>query len=450
MNPELPTLPEDRTNTHAMREYFTAQFAAVKPRVTGMVKGAFYLRGNQYIEEFVQDIALRAWKGLPGFNGTAQFSTWIHTITKNTIRNMFSFLDVRFTDGIPMYTHDADGDEQHLQLPDPRVLTPFQTAELKGIKALIEAEVDHLPEYQRTPYILRHYQNMGYGEIATTLNIPVGTVKSSISRARKQLREKYAELSRIDDFIDITFETISETPKYLHCDGSTFAIIDDMSWLSRTVKLAKSDLEQRLSELGVPASAMWPSSKLVFLEYSGEKVYYFRQLPGFNGKLALNPNYDRLNRTISLEDALFAYSSLLPQSMQNPDGWQTYVDSGILRTKGGSDRLYFDQLASLSESLAGRKFLEDNYDIIAKKIHTDPEVVKMATAVWHDKMVSAGLLQQLCPTNDVFDTYATKDEGKILDYIRARLPQTYSVWNPNELDKDKLTKQYHKHLALKA
>jgi RNA polymerase sigma-70 factor, ECF subfamily len=448
MGSELPTLPDDRTNISVMREYFDAQFARVQPKITSIVSAAFDRRGNQYVEEFVQDIAVRAWKGLPRFNGEAQFSTWVYAITKNTIRNKFRFLGARFTDGIPLYTHNADGDEQQLQLPDPNVLTPAKTAEFEIIKALIENEIDHLPGHMRDAYVLRYFQNMEYGEIASTLGRKLGTVKSQIARARERLREKYGRLSRISDgFVPVTAETRFKIPKHLHYGDSTFAVIDDMGWLSRTVNLARKSLERRLGEVAVTGDDIGPQSELICQEQADGTVYYFRQLPGFNAKLAINPNYDRLNRTISLEDAIFAYSSLLPQSMQNPDGWQTYIDSGILRTKGSSNRPYFHLLDALAQTLSRRKFLVDNYDKIAQRIHTDPEVVEMATAIWHDKMVSAGLLQQLCPTNDVFDTYAIKDEGKIADFIRARLPQTYSFWNPNELDKDKLTKQYNEHVA---
>ena len=112
--------------------------------------------------EVTQDAFLAAWRGLPAFRGDSRFSSWLYRLTTNAA---IDFLRR----------------EKHHLGNLPLEEAPEQEA--------LQRALDQLSPEHRQVLLLRVVQQLSYDEIAQALSLESGTVKSRISRARRQLRE---------------------------------------------------------------------------------------------------------------------------------------------------------------------------------------------------------------------------------------------------------------------
>ena len=134
-----------------------------------------------------QEVFLRVFRTMPGFRGQSALRTWIYRIVINQARNRQRWWRRRHrTDQISLDEHMrqcGDLDSEGEVLPD-RLLASKETA------AVIWQALDRLPFDQRTALILREIDGLSYEEIAFSLGVAVGTVKSRLTRARQALRSE--------------------------------------------------------------------------------------------------------------------------------------------------------------------------------------------------------------------------------------------------------------------
>jgi RNA polymerase sigma-70 factor (ECF subfamily) len=132
--------------------------------------------------DIVQDSFVRAYKALDRFQEGHPFYPWISTIATNLTLNY-----------LKRSRREKSLDQEDRERPaagaDP--LHKLQAAENDR---RFMAAVDELPKQYRTVFILRTFEDLSYDEIATRLNISVGTVDSRLFRARRQLLEKLKDL----------------------------------------------------------------------------------------------------------------------------------------------------------------------------------------------------------------------------------------------------------------
>ena len=131
-------------------------------------------------EEAAQETFLSAWQGLPFFRGDSAFSTWLYRLASNAC------VDLLRKEG----RHQGpslDDEAVSAEVPDTRPM-PEAAAEQKELRAQIEAGLRTLSPEHREVLILREIQQLSYDEIADALSLDLGTVKSRISRGRRQLR----------------------------------------------------------------------------------------------------------------------------------------------------------------------------------------------------------------------------------------------------------------------
>ena len=132
-------------------------------------------------EEAAQEACLSAWQGLPFFRGDAAFSTWLYRLASNACVDLLR--KERRHQGTSL-----DDDTVGAEIPDTKP-TPEEAAETKELRAQIEAGLRQLSPEHRAVLILREIQQLNYEEIADALSLDLGTVKSRISRGRRQLRD---------------------------------------------------------------------------------------------------------------------------------------------------------------------------------------------------------------------------------------------------------------------
>lgn len=153
------------------------------------------LRDRHDAEEVVQDTFIRAHRGLGRFRGDCSLVTWLHRITLNLARNRYWFFHRRARHATlsldcPL-TEESDGTFGDL-FPAEEA-GPAREAVTGEFVELITACMDRLHPSHREILTMRNILNQSYSDIAQTLGIEEGTVKSRIARARGCLRTLMAE-----------------------------------------------------------------------------------------------------------------------------------------------------------------------------------------------------------------------------------------------------------------
>lgn len=139
------------------------------------------LRNEEEALDLTQETFVRAWMGLPNFRGQSQFRTWLYRIATNLCYNRLPNL---------RRTLQELGDDVIAELPeiDVNLDNPARGVEARELRAYLHRAIDQLDENYRLLISLRYHSELSYEEIAATLNLPLGTVKTGLFRAREQLR----------------------------------------------------------------------------------------------------------------------------------------------------------------------------------------------------------------------------------------------------------------------
>lgn len=144
--------------------------------------------------DVAQEAFLAAWKGLPNFRGEAGFSTWLYRLVNNAaIDHLRKTKKQRFDVSL-------EGDEGHVDTPDTSP-GPQEAAEGKELQQAVAEGLNQLGEDHRQVLVLREVQQLSYEEIAGTLGLDLGTVKSRLSRARNALRKILLESGNLSGYL---------------------------------------------------------------------------------------------------------------------------------------------------------------------------------------------------------------------------------------------------------
>ena len=133
--------------------------------------------------EAAQEAFLSAWQGLKFFRGEAIFSTWLYRLASNACVDLLR-KEQRHKAAAGPSLNDAD---TYIEVADDAA-TPQELAERSELREQIEEGLQSLSPEHREVLILRELHQLSYDEIAQTLDLDTGTVKSRISRGRKALR----------------------------------------------------------------------------------------------------------------------------------------------------------------------------------------------------------------------------------------------------------------------
>ena len=133
--------------------------------------------------DMTQETFIKAYRALSSFRGYSKFSSWLYRIASNVC---LDFLRSRSRHPqVSLSTVDED-DRATFELPDMRQNPEEQLMKKLGMEA-VRRGLEQLPEQQRQILVLRELGGLSYAELAQTLGLEEGTVKSRIFRARKRL-----------------------------------------------------------------------------------------------------------------------------------------------------------------------------------------------------------------------------------------------------------------------
>ncbi|NUM82192.1 sigma-70 family RNA polymerase sigma factor [bacterium] len=144
-------------------------------------------------QEMCQDVFVKVYENLKSFKYESKLSTWIARIAYNTCLNYLQKKKVDLYEDAAMTHEDESSEGREMNFteniwggsigPDEKLMH----GELSGF---LQEEIQTLPAQYKTILTLYHMDEMSYEEIGNILNLPEGTVKSYLFRARKMLKEK--------------------------------------------------------------------------------------------------------------------------------------------------------------------------------------------------------------------------------------------------------------------
>jgi RNA polymerase sigma-70 factor (ECF subfamily) len=132
--------------------------------------------------EVAQEVFLSAYKSIQQFRGEANFSTWLYRIAFNHASTRRKSLHLAQQRHVPLDGTELIGDGDAFADPE-------KTAQDRETQQSVQRALNSLPKDDATIIILRDLQDAPYEEVAQMLEIPVGTVKSRLHRARRALKE---------------------------------------------------------------------------------------------------------------------------------------------------------------------------------------------------------------------------------------------------------------------
>jgi RNA polymerase sigma-70 factor (ECF subfamily) len=130
------------------------------------------LLGNEAsAEDATQEVFLKIWRALPGFRGQSSVSTWIYAIARNTC----------------LTRRRMEGARRTFSLDEARAAEIPAPQRPAGSDADVRALIDRLPARYRSVLVLFYIEDRSYQQVALALDLPIGTVKTFLHRAKKEL-----------------------------------------------------------------------------------------------------------------------------------------------------------------------------------------------------------------------------------------------------------------------
>jgi RNA polymerase sigma-70 factor (ECF subfamily) len=145
---------------------------------------------REHVEDLAQEVFFRLYKALPAFRGDALMTTYLYRITVNVAQDEWKRrrrLERPLVSMTASFDDDADFDwEERLAHPAPDAEQQFAE---RQFRLSVEEQLQQLSAVERAVLVLYHQEERSYEQIAETLKMPIGTVRTHLHRGRRKLRE---------------------------------------------------------------------------------------------------------------------------------------------------------------------------------------------------------------------------------------------------------------------
>ncbi len=149
------------------------------------------VRNHEETQDLVQEAFIKSYKALESFNKQYSFSTWLFKIASNNCIDHLRKRRLKTTSiDAPIQTEDGSLSQD---LPDDS-FSPEKDSLRNELFSSVNSIIDELPEKYKVVINLRHKEDQSYEEIAVALDIPIGTVKARIFRAREILKKSITKM----------------------------------------------------------------------------------------------------------------------------------------------------------------------------------------------------------------------------------------------------------------
>ena len=140
---------------------------------------------REHLDDLAQDVFLRLYRALPSFRGEALVTTYLYRIAVNVAQDEWKRRR-RDAQSLVSISDETSGWEDRLQHPGRNA---DELIEEREFQELVEGQLRRLSDVERSVLVLYHQEERTYEQIAYSLRLPIGTVRTHLHRARKKLRD---------------------------------------------------------------------------------------------------------------------------------------------------------------------------------------------------------------------------------------------------------------------
>lgn len=147
-------------------------------------------------QDLAQDVFVTVFRSIEGFRGESRLSTWLYRVAANHCKNRLKYLSRRargrkrsFDEAVQAHALDSASMSTSANLP-----APDQVIQGRQLEMHLRMALEQLPTEQRELVILRDIEDLTYEEIQSITDLPAGTVKSRLHRARLALMQQVRHL----------------------------------------------------------------------------------------------------------------------------------------------------------------------------------------------------------------------------------------------------------------
>jgi RNA polymerase sigma-70 factor (ECF subfamily) len=188
---DLAGMSDERLVDLALADDRDAFGALVMRHQRGLVNYIFRLVGSRDLAmDLAQEVFMKVYVSLESFDARYRFTTWLYRIASNGAIDHLRRKQPR-TLSLSQPAADDEATAPVIAGTDP---TPDDMLRLRELETRLDAAIGDLPTSYRQLILLRHRQHCRYDEIARITQLPLGTVKNRIFRAREILRSRLADL----------------------------------------------------------------------------------------------------------------------------------------------------------------------------------------------------------------------------------------------------------------
>jgi len=173
------------------RQAFEELFDRHQQRVLNTVYR--FLGDRHRAEDIAQDVFLRIYKAAGSYRPSAQFTTWVYTITRNLC---FNEMRRRSRQAVSLSRAARSSDDGSPGLPDPGAEPPARGVAREELRQRVQQALAQLTPDQRMAVVLYRFQELSYEQVAAVMGSTVEAVKSLLHRARHRLRDQLARYVR--------------------------------------------------------------------------------------------------------------------------------------------------------------------------------------------------------------------------------------------------------------
>jgi RNA polymerase sigma-70 factor, ECF subfamily len=161
----------------------------IRPHVPSVRRFAYaFARRWSDADDLAQDALLKAFRAIATFEGRSSLSTWLYSVTRSVCFDHYRGKLAHARDAEEPYEEQENGGATEPSAGPDRVL------EMRDEAEQLWRALKRLPAEFRVPLVLYEIEGLGYEEIAHIEAVPIGTIRSRLSRARQQLRALLSDL----------------------------------------------------------------------------------------------------------------------------------------------------------------------------------------------------------------------------------------------------------------
>lgn len=166
------------------RAAFSALVEKYQSKIINIAYGMLSDKEDAY--DAAQEVFIKVFRSIDSFEEKSSFSTWIYRITVNVCNDILRKRQRKIS-AVSLFTSDGD-DEKPIEIKDDSP-TPQDTVEINETQLEVRRAISELSDEYKAVITLFDIEGLSYDEISSIINIPVGTVKSRLNRARAALKK---------------------------------------------------------------------------------------------------------------------------------------------------------------------------------------------------------------------------------------------------------------------